>query len=294
MPYLREARLAASPLCETLKTATKWSNIPALKTTVTDALTSALTALGTTALVICHVSHVYPSGVSLYCTVVAEQRDNPIEQWRASKKTALDAIMATGGNITHNRAVHADHRPWMHNRVVDLGYTSVACDQCDVGSGRNSRYRQADSVTQVRQREIAHMIVLTNPLSGHGNAIEAARHAINWLRQHDLKIVEIIGDDAENTRYLADTALEKGTDAVVVTGGDDAISNALQVLAGNDILMGIIPAGTGKDHARKFNIPTKDPEAAANIIVDGWTETFDLSKIQCGEGSKKWYKWLAL
>ena len=75
----------------------------------------------------------------------------------------------------------------------------------------------------------------------------------------------------------------------MVTGGDGVISNALQVLAGTDVPLGIIPAGTGNDHAREFAIPTKDPEAAADIIVDGWTETIDLGRIRDGTGVNKWF-----
>ncbi|AKN18626.1 putative flavoprotein [Mycobacterium haemophilum DSM 44634] len=120
-PYLRDALLAAGALCETLETATEWSNIPALKAAVTEALTTSLAASGTPALVMCHVSHVYPSGASLYFTVVAGQRGNPIEQWRAAKKAASDAIMATGGTITHHHAIGTDHRPWMRDEVGDLG-----------------------------------------------------------------------------------------------------------------------------------------------------------------------------
>ena len=84
-PYLRDALLANGALCETLETATDWSNIPTLKAAVTDALTGALTESGTPALVLCHISHVYATGASLYFTVVAGQRGNPIEQWRAPK-----------------------------------------------------------------------------------------------------------------------------------------------------------------------------------------------------------------
>ncbi len=120
-PYLRDSLLAAGALCETLETATDWSNIPALKAAVTEALTSSLAASGTTALVMCHVSHVYPTGASLYFTVVAGQRGNPVEQWWAAKKAACDAIMATGGTITHHHAIGADHRPWMRDEVGDLG-----------------------------------------------------------------------------------------------------------------------------------------------------------------------------
>ncbi|WP_191498596.1 diacylglycerol kinase [Mycobacterium simulans] len=142
---------------------------------------------------------------------------------------------------------------------------------------------------QLRRREIAKVTALTNPLSGHGTAVGAAQHAIARLKHRGVEVVEIVGEDPEDARYLVAAALEKGTDAVVVTGGDGVISNALQVLAGTDVPLGIIPAGTGNDHAREFGIPTKDPEAAADIVIDGWTETIDLGRIRDGKGVNKWF-----
>jgi alkyldihydroxyacetonephosphate synthase len=120
-PYLRDSLLSAGALCETLETATNWSNVPALKAAVTEALTTSLAESGTPALVLCHISHVYPTGASLYFTVVAGQRGNPIDQWRKAKTTASDAMMRTGATITHHHAVGADHRPWMRDEVGDLG-----------------------------------------------------------------------------------------------------------------------------------------------------------------------------
>jgi diacylglycerol kinase (ATP) len=141
------------------------------------------------------------------------------------------------------------------------------------------------------KREIGKVTALTNPASGHGAAIRAAQRAIARLHRRGVEVVEIIGDDAQDARHLVGAELERGTDAVMVTGGDGVVSNALQVLAGMDVPLGIIPAGTGNDHAREFGIPTKDPEAAADIVVDGWTETIDLGKIQWGNGrkSEKWF-----
>ncbi|MGJ6123594.1 FAD-binding oxidoreductase [Mycolicibacterium sp. Y3] len=120
-PYLRDSLLAAGALCETLETATSWSNIPALKEAVTDALTGALAESGTPALVMCHISHVYPTGASLYFTVVAAQRGNPIAQWSKAKTAASEAMVRTGATITHHHAVGADHRPWMRDEIGDLG-----------------------------------------------------------------------------------------------------------------------------------------------------------------------------
>lgn len=120
-PYLRDSLLSAGALCETLETATNWSNVPALKAAVTEALTKSLGESGTPALVLCHISHVYPTGASLYFTVVAGQRGNPIEQWHKAKTAASEAMMRTGATITHHHAVGADHRPWMRDEVGELG-----------------------------------------------------------------------------------------------------------------------------------------------------------------------------
>ena len=56
-------------------------------------------------LVLCHVSHVYPTGASLYFTVAAKQRGDGLDQWARAKAAASDAIVAAGATITHHHAV---------------------------------------------------------------------------------------------------------------------------------------------------------------------------------------------
>jgi hypothetical protein len=78
----------------------------------------------------------------------------------------------------------------------------------------------------VTRREISKVTALTNPLSGHGTAVRAAHVAIARLQHRGVEVVEIIGDDAEDARYLAGAAVERGADALMVTGGDGVVSNA--------------------------------------------------------------------
>ncbi len=139
------------------------------------------------------------------------------------------------------------------------------------------------------QREIGRVTVLTNPASGHGNAPHATGKAIERLQQRGVDVVAIVGSDAEHARRLLHAAVEKGTDALVVAGGDGVIADALQALANTDIPLGIIPAGTGNDHAREFRLPTNDPVAAADVVADGWTETVDLGRICDRNGVTKWF-----
>ncbi|HEV7900220.1 MAG TPA: FAD-binding oxidoreductase [Planosporangium sp.] len=111
-PYLRDALLDAGALVETVETAAFWSALPDTYAAVRDALATRLADLGTPALVLCHISHVYPSGGSLYFTVVAAQATDPVAQWAAAKAAASDAIAASGATISHHHGVGRDHIPW--------------------------------------------------------------------------------------------------------------------------------------------------------------------------------------
>jgi alkyldihydroxyacetonephosphate synthase len=121
-PYLRDELMDRGVMVETLETATTWSNLHDLYRAVCGALRASLTDGGAPPAVMCHISHLYPSGASLYFTFIARQRQGEeIAQWRAAKTAACDAIVAVGGTITHHHAVGADHRPWMSAEVGDLG-----------------------------------------------------------------------------------------------------------------------------------------------------------------------------
>jgi len=120
-PALRDTLLGAGVLAETLETATTWANLATLKTAVTDALRETLTAEGTKPIVLCHISHVYPAGASLYFTVVAALTTDPVAQWSRAKDAASRAIGASGGTITHHHAVGRDHRPYLEPEIGPLG-----------------------------------------------------------------------------------------------------------------------------------------------------------------------------
>ncbi len=129
-PHLRDDLLDRGVLVETLETATSWSTLEPLKAAVTRALESALAA----PLVLCHVSHLYATGASLYFTALAAQdRADPITQWRRAKVAATDAIVAAGATITHHHAVGADHAPWLPAELGPLGHDvlRVAKERCD-------------------------------------------------------------------------------------------------------------------------------------------------------------------
>ena len=117
-PYLRDSLLDVGVLVETLETVTFWSRLPQVYAAVKAALTS---SLGEATLVLCHVSHVYETGASLYFTVATKQSEDPVAQWLAAKAAASDAMIDHGASITHHHAVGQDHKPWLAREIGPVG-----------------------------------------------------------------------------------------------------------------------------------------------------------------------------
>ncbi|HEY2282468.1 MAG TPA: FAD-binding oxidoreductase [Solirubrobacteraceae bacterium] len=125
-PYLRDDLLSHGVMVETLETATRWSNVQRLHGTVTEAIERALATEGTPGIVMCHVSHLYETGASLYYTLIARQREgSEIEQWRAVKRAASEAIVVGGGTITHHHALGRDHAPWLAREIGERGVAAL-------------------------------------------------------------------------------------------------------------------------------------------------------------------------
>jgi alkyldihydroxyacetonephosphate synthase len=125
-PYLRDELLTHGVMVETLETATPWSNLEDLHARVLAAIDRTLLARGTPGLVMCHVSHLYETGASLYFTFLAAQSPGEeIPQWQAVKAAASAAILDGGGTITHHHAVGRDHAPWMEREVGETGVRSL-------------------------------------------------------------------------------------------------------------------------------------------------------------------------
>jgi alkyldihydroxyacetonephosphate synthase len=125
-PYMRDELMDRGVMVETLETATSWRKLGGLYLAVRRALTETLEQRGTPPMVLCHISHLYPTGASLYFTWIARQQPGAeLDQWHAAKQAAGDAIVAQGATITHHHAVGTDHRAWMHDEIGPLGVAAL-------------------------------------------------------------------------------------------------------------------------------------------------------------------------
>jgi diacylglycerol kinase (ATP) len=127
----------------------------------------------------------------------------------------------------------------------------------------------------VPTREIA---LLTNPVAGKGKGGRVREQALARLRGGGLVVRDLQGRDADEALDLARQCVADGVEALVVCGGDGMVHLAVQAVATTTTALGIIPAGTGNDVARYFDLPRSDPEAAADRVIAGRTRTVDLAR----------------
>lgn len=124
-------------------------------------------------------------------------------------------------------------------------------------------------------REIA---LLTNPTSGMGKGARARDAVLGRLRAAGLVVRSLEGRDADEALDLARRCVADGLEALVVVGGDGMVHLGIQAVALTDTALGIIPAGTGNDVARYFDIERKDVLAATDRVIAGRTRTCDLAR----------------
>jgi alkyldihydroxyacetonephosphate synthase len=127
-PYLRNALWSAGYASDTLETATDWAHVPGLLARLEAALGAALEPWNERVHVFTHLSHLYPSGSSLYVTYIfrlAPDPDETMARWRALKSAASQTIAADGATISHHHGVGVDHAPYLPEEKGPLGMAAL-------------------------------------------------------------------------------------------------------------------------------------------------------------------------
>ena len=121
------------------------------------------------------------------------------------------------------------------------------------------------------------VLVLINPKSGSGNPYRfiSAIEKVWDSPENDLSFQ--FSQSSEDGVGKAKRAIERGTDTILVVGGDGMVNSIGCALMGTDVRLGVIPGGSGNGFARHFEIPLQ-PDDAAKALFGGHTQRIDVGK----------------
>lgn len=123
---------------------------------------------------------------------------------------------------------------------------------------------------------------IVNPFSGKRRKSQAlVTEAVREALADEEGIFEIrVASEKGSAAVLSKEALDKGYEIIFACGGDGTISEVAAPLVGTDVILGIIPIGSGNALASSLGIP-KDMRAAVGLIKNMKVREIDVGAV-CG------------
>jgi len=125
---------------------------------------------------------------------------------------------------------------------------------------------------------LEHLTVILNPNAGKGTGRRLFARIEKLLKAQGLvfEVLETTGPG--HATELARAAIEHGASAVVTAGGDGTVREVVNGIARSNVVLGIIPVGSGNDFVKSINLP-RELEPACRLISNGAVRAFDLGRV---------------
>lgn len=122
-------------------------------------------------------------------------------------------------------------------------------------------------------------------------AIEAAESAAGWAPSVWLETS--VEDPGQG---MAQEALDKGCDVVLAAGGDGTVRAVAEVLAGTDVPLGLLPAGTGNLLARNLDLTLDNLEESVTTAFTGANRPVDVAvaELRRADGSQERHSFVVM
>ncbi|CAN7441847.1 YegS/Rv2252/BmrU family lipid kinase [Knoellia sp. LjRoot47] len=132
--------------------------------------------------------------------------------------------------------------------------------------------------------------LVINPTAGKNTGARIGREAASLLAAAGHDIVDLSAMDGAHALERGRAAIrDASVDVVVVAGGDGMVHLGVNLVAGTDVPLGIIAAGTGNDNARELGLPVRDAAKAVERITRGATRRIDAARVIDPHGDPRWF-----
>jgi diacylglycerol kinase (ATP) len=127
--------------------------------------------------------------------------------------------------------------------------------------------------------------LVVNPVAGGNRGAQVGAEVISLLSQTEHAVNNLSGANLSEARSNVESALaSKSVDAIIFVGGDGMAHLGTNLCAGKNILMAIIPAGTGNDAAAMLGMPLTNTEQSVRLVLEGLSSPKRIDAIKISHG----------
>ncbi|MBQ6425258.1 MAG: diacylglycerol kinase family lipid kinase [Clostridia bacterium] len=122
---------------------------------------------------------------------------------------------------------------------------------------------------------VSSLHIIWNPVSGAGAGEKTFRLVSTILKAKDIPFSSAMTEYPGHASLLAEEAVASGAKRILMLSGDSTLREIAPSLIGTDVVLGIVPCGSGNDLARPLRLPS-DPAAALDIALSDHIRKMDV------------------
>jgi diacylglycerol kinase (ATP) len=143
------------------------------------------------------------------------------------------------------------------------------------------------------------MQMIVNPKAGRGAIGRALPRIREVVEAEELEYTIVETDEPGHAEQLARDAVRSGCTFIVAVGGDGTVHEVVNGMMGDDgpvatdVVLGVVPSGSGSDFIKTFGLPTVPEEAARNLAGKNVWGALDIARVRYrdndGKEAMRWF-----
>ena len=127
------------------------------------------------------------------------------------------------------------------------------------------------------KKELKKIVAIINPISGVGTKDKISKALETSCNEKDISLQVVYTKYGGHASVLTQRAIDERADCVIAIGGDGTVNEVARELVHSEVVLGIIPCGSGNGLARELNIPM-DVRGAVDVIFSNHVLVIDACK----------------
>ena len=129
--------------------------------------------------------------------------------------------------------------------------------------------------------------IVVNPVAGGNRGAQVGAEVLSLLSKTEHAITDLSAKSVSEARSnIASALAAEAVDALVFVGGDGIAHIGTNFCAEKNVVMAVIPAGTGNDAAAMLGMPLSNTAEAVRLVLEGLRSPKKIDAIKVSHGGK--------
>lgn len=118
-------------------------------------------------------------------------------------------------------------------------------------------------------------LFIVNPISGDRSKENILEHIQKFAEENELQQLTVKTTGEDDEKEIKAAIREFNPEVVVAVGGDGTVNLVAKIIEGTDLVLGIVPMGSGNGLSKDLNIPQNSLDKSLNLLYQSNARPID-------------------